>query len=100
MIYFDMRKANISKFKILRNQKIALSRLRLTEAMAAKIWKENSSFDGILKRYIFLNLPSSTSYAGEKKVLTLLSFYHLYLSSFNTICSIYICRTVIRCPTI
>lgn len=100
MTYFDMRKANISIFKILRNQKIALSRLRLTEAMAANILKENSRCDGILKQYILLNLPSSTSYAGEKKVLTLLSFYHLYLSSFNTICSIYICGTVIRCPTI
>lgn len=41
-----MRKANISIFKILRNQKIALSRLRLTEAMAANILKENSRCDG------------------------------------------------------
>lgn len=39
MTYFDMRKANISIFKILRNQKIALIRLRLTEAKVAKILK-------------------------------------------------------------
>lgn len=39
MTYFDMRKANNSIFKIFRSQKIALIRLRLTEAMVAKILK-------------------------------------------------------------
>lgn len=39
MTYFDMRKANNTILKIFRSQKIALIRLRLIEAMLAKILK-------------------------------------------------------------
>lgn len=40
-----MRKPNNFIREILRNQKIALIRLKLTEAMVVNILKENSSFD-------------------------------------------------------
>lgn len=39
MTYFDMRKANNTILKIFRSQKTALIRLRLIEAMIAKILK-------------------------------------------------------------
>lgn len=42
-----MREANNFIFKIFRNQKIILIRLRVTEEMVAVNLKENSSFDDI-----------------------------------------------------
>lgn len=42
-----MREANNFIFKIFRNQKIILIRLRVTEEIVAVNLKENSSFDDI-----------------------------------------------------